>query len=113
MIFFNNTDLKVYRLTSTATGLYGETERKYIYSHVINVDFQNENNNEIKKMYGVEKQNMYKIYMDITADLEDTDRLKDAHNNCYEIVGEIREYAHFHKYKKVNLIKLRKGRGSQ
>ena len=60
-VYFKNTTLNIYRLTAGGTGLYGEPVEEYTPAGAVFVDFQNENNNEIRKDYGIEKQNLYKM----------------------------------------------------
>lgn len=112
--FFKNTLLKVYTLTpAAAAGLYGEPVEQYTPAGNLFVDFQNENNNELRKMYGVERQNLYKIYFDLNEDIKDTDILEDPDGTKYEIIGQIQKYKQFHKYQKAHIIKLRtKPRGA-
>ncbi len=108
--YFMDTVLKRYTYTDTDAGVYGEPIKKYIYADNINVDFQNENNQELAKVYGVELQNLYKIYAPLNAPLNDTDRLEDADGNTYHIIGQIQKYIKFHKYKKAHIIRNRSPR---
>lgn len=106
MIHFPNITLERYRLTESSNkGVYGETLTDYSYTCDIPVDFQNENNQETRREYGVDKQNLYKIYVDENISLEDTDIFRDNTTGAiYEIIGEIQTYNHFHHYKKAHLI---------
>lgn len=110
MIYFPDTNLQRYTYTVGSTGIYGEDLYDYEYAETILVDFQNENNAEVRHEYGVDKQNLYKIYMDNSVVLNNSDRLIDNIGNCYVIIGEVQEYKHFHNYKKAHLIKERKVR---
>lgn len=110
MIHFPNRMLRRYSLVDVGeTGVYGEPLRVYHYVDDIICDFQNENNHEIRKDYGVEKHNLYKIYLDANTELQSTDKLYDSNGHAYVIVGEIQEYTTLHKYKKVHVIKERYG----
>lgn len=102
MIYFPDTVMQRYTLTTSGKGVYGETRQTYVYSDDIMVDFQNENNNEVAKAYGVELQNLYKIYTDINTPLEDTDHLV-LNGDVYHIIGNIKRYTKFHKYQKAHL----------
>jgi hypothetical protein len=104
MIHFPNTTLHRYTYTEAGEGVYGENIFKYEYADDIFVDFQNETNNEIAHQYGVDLQNLYKIYADHTVQLNDTDQLQDGEGNVYHIVGNVRYYSHFHKFLKANLV---------
>lgn len=104
MIFFLDKTLHRYTYTQTNTGLYGETIKEYVHADDIIVDFQNENNNELAHTYGVDLQNLYKIYIDLNVEINDTDQLRDDEGNTYHIIGNIRNYSKYHKYKKANLI---------
>ena len=107
MIFFPNMTMKRYTYTTTDTGVYGETTHGYEYDSDISVDFQNENNPEYIKEYGVERGNLYKVYIDMKVQLEDSDVLVDEKDNQYQIIGEVQDYNHFHKYKRVHLVHSR------
>ena len=107
MIFFPNMTMKRYTYTAEAKGVYGEDIHQYIYADDIIVDFQHENNQELAKQYGVERQNLYKIYIDKTTPLNQEDVLVDEAGKQYQIVGEIQDYTHFHNYKRVHLIRSR------
>ena len=104
MIFFPDTILHRYTYTSNGTGLYGEPRKEYEYADDILVDFQNDNNQELAQQYGIELENLYKIYLDISVTLHDNDELQDDNGNIYHIVGNVMKYTHFHKYQKANLI---------
>ena len=107
MIFFPNMTMKRYTYTVTGTGVYGESVNGYEYTGDILVDFQNENNQEFAKAYGVERQNLYKIYIDNKVTLNDSDILVDPDDRQYQIIGESQNYNHFHQYKRVHLIHTR------
>ena len=107
MIFFPDTVLKRYTYTTTGTGVYGETTRGYEYAEDITVDFQNENNQEIAHQYGVDLQNIYKIYADIETTIEDNDKLVDNDGNEYHILGNVQRYSKFHKYQRAHLVRTR------
>ena len=107
MIYYPDTLLKRYTYTDQSTGIYGETVQTYEYTDDITVDFQEESNQEIAKEYGVELQNLYKIYADITVELNDTDQLEDQQGTRYHIVGNVKHYKKFHKYQKAHLVRER------
>lgn len=107
MIYFPNMIMKRYTCTSNAKGVYGEDITTYEYSNDIHVDFQHENNQEYAKQYGVERQNLYKIYIDLSTSLDKDDVLVDEDDRQYLIVGEIQDYNHFHDYKRVHLVRSR------
>lgn len=104
MTFFPDTVLKRYAYTHQKSGLYGETVHEYEYVGDISCDFQNESNIELAKEYGVELQNLYKIYVNINVALDDTDELRDSEGNKYHIIGNIQKYPKFHKYKKAHIV---------
>lgn len=106
-LFFPNMTMKRYTYAGGGVGVYGETIQQYTYTWDINVDFQHENNQEFAEQYGVERQNLYKIYIDLDTTLQDDDLLIDEEGNQYLIVGEIQEYNHFHNYKRVHLVRSR------
>lgn len=110
MIYFPNTTLHRYTLTKNGEDVYGATIQEYEYADDVQVDFQNENNKEIREEFGVTKENLYKIYFNKDTIINDTDQLRDETGDIYEIIGEIRSYNHFHNYKKANLIKRRRNR---
>ena len=89
--------------------MYGATTLEYEYAGDVLVDFQNEQNKEIREAFGVAKDNLYKIYFDEDTIIHDSDELRDDEGNTYIIIGEIREYTHFHHYRKANLIRKRGG----
>ena len=107
MIHFPDTTLQRYTYNNNATGVYGETVQRYKYADDITVDFQNENNQEIAKEYGVELQNLYKIYLDLDVTLNDNDQLRDSSGNKYHIVGQVQKYKKFHKYQKAHIVRDR------
>ena len=107
MIYFPNMTMQRYTAQETGTGVYGERKREYTYSDDITVDFQNEQNSELAQRYGVERKNLYKIYITLETILEDDDILVDPNGNQYQIIGEIQEYNHFHNYKRVHLVHSR------
>lgn len=107
MTFFPDTTLHRYTYTSTGTGVYGETVQGYEYSDDILVDFQHENNQELAHQYGVDLQNLYKIYTDLTTTLNDNDRLVDDEDNEYHIIGNVQRYSKFHKYQRAHLVRNR------
>ena len=105
MIYFPNMTMKRYtRTTNPGGGVYGETIDQYTYTDDITVDFQNEGNNEIAERYGVERKNLYKIYVDESTPLCDDDVLVDPDDNQYTVIGEVQLYNHFHHYKRAHLI---------
>lgn len=106
MIHFPDTILQRYILQES-TGVYGETIQNYVATDEILVDFQNSNNQEIAKDYGVELQNLYKIYADSNVTLNDTDQLRDANGNKYHIIGQVMKYNKFHKYLKAHIVRER------
>jgi hypothetical protein len=77
MIHFPNKTLQRYIPSKEETDLYGAKTMGYEYAEDITADFQNENNREIREAYGVDKDNLYKIYIDKNTQLEDTDELHD------------------------------------
>ena len=107
MIHFPDTTLQRYTYNNNATGIYGETVQKYKYADDITVDFQNENNQEIAKEYGVELQNLYKIYLDLGVTLNDNDQLRDSNGNKYHIIGQVQKYKKFHKYQRAHIVRDR------
>lgn len=107
MIYFPNMTMKRYTYTTDGVGVYGEQTKGYTYSNDITVDFQNETNTEIAKQYGVEKGNLYKIYLPLDVELLDTDLLIDPDGNEYLIVGEVKRYDHYHNYTKAHLVHVR------
>ena len=111
MIHFPNATLHRYIPTLNATGVYGEKVQSYKYSNDIICDFQNENNNEIIEKYGIEKENLYRIYIDINTTLGRYDQLEDEKGIRYHIIGEVETYNHFHNYKKVHLERIRRKGG--
>ena len=106
MIHFPDKTLQRYTLT-TGKGVYGETIETYTYADEIIVDFQNSNNQELAHQYGIDLQNLYKIYVDINTTIEDTDQLKDEDGNSYHIIGQIMKYTKFHNYQKIHVVKER------
>ena len=107
MIHFPDTTLQRYTLQTSGTGVYGETVEEYVYTDDIVVDFQNESNVEIAKQYGVELQNLYTIYSDISTPLDDTDQLRDTEGNRYHIIGQVQRYPKFHRYTKAHIVRER------
>jgi len=107
LIHFPDTTLQRYTLQTSGTGVYGETVGEYVYTDDIVVDFQNESNVEIAKQYGVELQNLYKIYLDINTPLNDTDQLRDKEGNRYHIIGQVQHYKKFHRYTKAHIVRER------
>lgn len=108
MIFFPNKTLQRYTPTQDSVDVYGATTKQYEYTEDVQVDFQNETNKEEREAFGVTKENLYKIYFDKNTNINSTDQLHDTNGDIYEIIGEIRDYNHFHDYKKANLIKRRR-----
>lgn len=107
MLYFKDKTLQQYKLTGESIGTYGETVKTYQYHGDIQVDFQNENNEETRELYGVEKQNLYKIYVDSSINIDNSDKFVDENNNIYIIIGEVEMYTKFHNFQKVHLIKQR------
>lgn len=107
MIHFPDTTLQRYTLQTSGTGVYGETVEEYVYTDDIVVDFQNESNVEIAKSYGVELQNLYKVYLDLDTPLDDTDQLRDEDGNRYHIIGQVQRYPKFHRYTKAHIVRER------
>ena len=109
MIFFPDKTLHRYTYTDEHVGVYGETIRSYEYCDDIVCDFQHENNQEYAHAYGVDLQNLYKIYVDESITLDDTDELCDDAGNKYHIIGNIQHYTHFHNYQRVHIVLKRQG----
>lgn len=109
MIHFPNLTLHRYTYTKETSDVYGATTYEYEYSDDVLVDFQNESNQEIREAFGVERDNLYKIYFDKDTIINDNDELRDDEGNKYEIIGEIRKYTHFHNFQKANLTRKRGG----
>lgn len=109
MIHFPDKILHRYTYTDTGTDVYGASINEYVYAGDVLVDFQNEQNKEIREAFGVARDNLYKIYFDKDTIINDSDELRDDTGNKYEIIGEIRKYTHFHNYKEANLIRKRGG----
>ena len=107
MIHFPDTTLQRYTLQTSGSGVYGETVEEYVYTDDIVVDFQNESNVEIAKQYGVELQNLYKVYLDLDTPLGDTDQLRDTEGNRYHIIGQVQRYPKFHRYTKAHIVRER------
>jgi hypothetical protein len=107
MIFFPNMTMKRYTYTTTDKGVYGETTMGYEYADEVLVDFQHEGNPEYIKAYGVERGNLYKVYIDKKVSINNSDVLVDPDDNQYQIIGEVQEYNHFHQYKRVHLVHSR------
>lgn len=107
MIHFPDKTLQRYTLTHNTQDLYGADTQEYEYDSDILVDFQNETRREIREQYGVEKDNIYKIYFDKETSLNSSDELREENGTRYAILGEIMEYKHFHDYKKAYLVKKR------
>ena len=103
MIFFPNKILKRYTYTKNGKGLYDENILSYEYIDDVQVDFQNETNSETAKDYGVELEDLYKIYFNDLTVIESTDMLEDDRGNRYHIIGGIQEYSHFLNFKKAHL----------
>ena len=106
-LYFPNMTMKRYTYTSNKTGVYGEQVHGYTLADTIRVDFQHENNQEYAKAYGVERQNLYKIYTTLDTVIEDSDVLVDEDNHQYQIIGEVQDYNHFHDYRRVHLVRSR------
>lgn len=106
-LFFPNMKMKRYTRTPHGKGVYGEKVKQYTYTGDINVDFQHENNQEIARRYGVERENLYKIYINLDTTLMDDDLLVDHNGLEYQVVGEIQDYNHFHNYRRVHLQRSR------
>ena len=104
MIYFPNMTLHRYVLGDAGKGLYGETIHDYTYADDIRVDFQNETNQEIAHEYGVDLQNLYKLYINLSVTINDTDQLRDDNSNKYHIIGNIMKYNHFHKYQVAHIV---------
>lgn len=110
MIYFPDKILHRYTYQeSNTTGAYYEDMHEYVYADDILVDFQNENNQEFRHLYGVDKQNLYKIYLDLDTPLNYSDQLHDDAGNIYTIIGDVQEYSHLHSYKKAHLILSSRG----
>ena len=107
MIHFPNKTFKRYTYTAEETGVYGETVPAYEYADDVQADFQHENNIEVARAYGLEKQNLYKAYIARDAIIDDTDVLVDDDGEQYTIIGEVQEYDHFHDYKRIHLAHAR------
>jgi hypothetical protein len=108
VLFFPNMTMQRYSYMQTGEpGVYGELVCEYVYQGDVTVDFQNENNSELAKQYGVERQNLYKVYTDISTTLNDNDVLVDEDGNQYQIIGAVQTFNHFHKHKRAHLIHAR------
>lgn len=107
MIYFPDTYLKRFTLTGDKMGVYGEQIKTYVYEDTVHVDFQNENNVEIAHNYGVDLQNLYKIYAPLELNLNDTDKYQDDKGNSYHVIGNIQKYPKFHKYQKLHIVRER------
>lgn len=88
-------------------GVYGESIKKYVYADDVTVDFQNETNQEVARAYGVELQNLYKVYFDADVTVNDNDQFEDPNGNRYHIVGNVQKYDHFHNYQRAHLVRER------
>ena len=106
-LFYPNMTMKRYTYTTDGIGVYGETIQSYNYTDDILVDFQHENNQEYAERYGVERDNLYKIYIDEGTNLNDDDLLVGPDDREYQIIGEVQLYNHFHHYKRVHLVHSR------
>ena len=107
MIHFPDTVLHRKCIVETSGGVYGETIQEYVYTDDITCDFQNETSSELAHAYGIELSDMYKIYLDISTSLNASDILYDDEGNTYEVIGSVKEYGKFHKYKKAELRRSR------
>lgn len=106
-IFFPDTTLHRYGIVESQSGVYGETIQEYSYIDDIICDFQNETSNEIAHSYGIELGDLYRIYTDISTSLDSSDILRDEDDVEYEIIGGIKQYKKFHKYKTAHLKRRR------
>jgi hypothetical protein len=108
MIHFPDTTLTRYSLTNVPCGgVYGETIQQYVQVGNIRCDFQQEHNTEYAQEYGVELGDLYKIYVDGSVELLDSDILVDPSGTEYDIIGGIQSYPKFHKYLRVHLQRRR------
>ena len=106
-VHFPDTTLQRYTRVTSNTGVYGESVTSYEYTDDITCDFQNETNSEIAETYGVELTDLYKIYVDLNTTIEDTDVLSGEDGTMYDIIGGIKVYKKFHKYKAIQLRRRR------
>lgn len=106
-IHFPDTTLHRYACVETPGGVYGETITTYQYQDDIRCDFQNETNQEIAEQYGIELSDLYKVYVDLNTTVNSSDLFSDDENNTYDIIGGIKVYRKFHKYKKIILRRRR------
>lgn len=107
MIHFPNKTLHRYTYTGEAEDVYGAPVKEYEYSNDFVVDFQPERSQEVRAQYGVETDNLYKIYFRKQDALEASDELEDSDGHRYSIIGDIQEYDHFLDFKKAHLIDKR------
>ncbi|MCF0125767.1 MAG: hypothetical protein HUJ68_08465 [Clostridia bacterium] len=80
---------------------------EYSFVEEITVDFQPASNKELEMEFGEVLENAYKLYAEIDADIQPTDKIV-YNGEYYSIIGDSLSYSKFLKHQELFLQKERK-----
>ena len=88
MVYYPNITMDICSYTDTEqTDAYGNPVKAYVYRETVPVDFQPSSRNDRLTEAGEILQDTYRIYLDVSVDVDSTDIFRDPDGNTYTVIG--------------------------
>lgn len=103
MLFFPNTQIHLFAADSTGVDDYGTPDIEYTYKSTVPADVQPLTPESSQKIFGKILQDTFKVYLDKTVNVSDSDVIK-INNETFEIIGSPMKNNHLSKVSHIKLI---------
>ena len=88
MVYYPNINMDICSYTDTEqTDAYGNPIKAYVYRETIVVDFQPSTRNDRLTEAGEILQDTYRLYLDVSTQVDPTDIFRDPEGNTYTVIG--------------------------
>ena len=88
MVYYPNMEMDICSYTDTEIlDAYGNPEKAYVLRETVPVDFQPSSRNDRLTEAGEILQDTYRMYLDVTVQVDPTDVFRDPEGNTYTIIG--------------------------
>ena len=88
MVYYPNINMDICSYTDTEqTDAYGNPIKAYVYRETIAVDFQPSTRNDRLTEAGEILQDTYRLYLDVSTQVDPTDIFRDPEGNTYTVIG--------------------------
>ena len=88
MVYYPNINMDICSYTDTEqTDAYGNPIKAYVYRETIPVDFQPSTRNDRLTEAGEILQDTYRLYLDVSIQVDPTDIFRDPEGNTYTVIG--------------------------